>query len=269
MSDKINGIGCSYDGWHNWCISAVTPGTGCYEEGFTKVESLDKLIKEIETKKTYYGYCVLEPVMLDINVKDELLKLRKLCTKYDIVLIFDEVVSGFRTPKYCMAQYLGIEPDIICLGKAIANGYPLAVVGGKAKYMDTPDYFISSTFAGELSSIYKGIETVKALTPKVLNDLWKKGSWFQEEFNKITPKLQLIGIPTKMVYEGEELFKNLFWQEMCLKQWLTGKALHIFVYHTKETLKKFIIDSKECIQRIESGKVKLKGELSKPVFRRY
>jgi glutamate-1-semialdehyde 2,1-aminomutase len=266
--------GHGYHGWHNIFISQEYPGTGSVKEGYVKAACFDWLIEGLKSKKIQnYLPCgiIIEPVQLDYSechVK-KLKELRRLCSQKNICLIFDEVITGFRTPKYCMSQYLGIEPDIICLGKAIANGYPLAVVGGKAKYMDTPDYFISSTFAGELSAIHKGIETINALTPKVLNDLWNKGKWFQDKFNQITPKLQLIGIPTKMVYEGEEMFKHLFWQEMCLKQWLTGKALHIFVYHTKKILSKFIADSKECIQQIETGKVKLKGELSRNIFKRY
>lgn len=135
--------------------------------------------------------------------------------------------------------------------------------------MDTKDYFISSTFAGERLAISSSILTMQKLTPKVLSDLWEKGARFQKEFNKITPRLQLIGIPTKMVYQGDDMTKHLFWQEMCLRGFLTGKALHIFVSHTPEILTSFIKNAKECLKLIKNEKVQLKGELSKPVFKRY
>jgi glutamate-1-semialdehyde 2,1-aminomutase len=261
-------IGSGYHGFHSLFISAEAPGTGTFFERYTKAESISEIIDQMQARANTYAAVIVEPVQLEISIS-LLRKLRKICTQQRTVLIFDEVITGFRTPKYCMANYLGIEPDLICLGKAMANGYPISVIGGKAKFMDTKDYFISSTFAGERLAIYSSIVTMQKLTPKVLSDLWEKGARFQKEFNKITPRLQLIGIPTKMVYQGDDMTKHLFWQEMCLRGFLTGKALHIFVSHTPEILTSFIKNAKECLKLIKNEKVQLKGELSKPVFKRY
>lgn len=261
-------IGSGYHGFHSLFISAEAPGTGTFFERYTKAESISEIIDQMQARANTYAAVIVEPVQLEISIS-LLRKLRKICTQQRTVLIFDEVITGFRTPKYCMANYLGIEPDLICLGKAMANGYPISVIGGKAKFMDTKDYFISSTFAGERLAISSSILTMQKLTPKVLSDLWEKGARFQKEFNKITPRLQLIGIPTKMVYQGDDMTKHLFWQEMCLRGFLTGKALHIFVSHTPEILTSFIKNAKECLKLIKNEKVQLKGELSKPVFKRY
>lgn len=261
-------IGSGYHGFHSLFISAEVPGTGTFYERYTKAESIAKIIDQMQARANTYAAVIVEPVQLDISIS-LLRKLRKICTIQNTVLIFDEVITGFRTPKYCMANYLGVEPDLICLGKAMANGYPISVVGGKSIFMETKDYFISSTFAGETSAIDEAIVTMQKLTPQVLNDLWTKGTRFQKDFNKITPKLQLIGIPTKMVYQGDDMIKHIFWQEMCLRGFLTGKALHIFVSHTPEILSSFLKNAKECLKLIINGKIELKGELSKPVFRRY
>jgi len=264
-------LGNGYHGWHSVFISAEHPGTGTFYERYIRVNTLQEVIDTLQARACTYCAVIVEPVQLDISEEHvkKLEKLRRICSNQNTVLIFDEVVTGFRVPNYCVANYLGIHPDLICLGKAMANGYPISVIGGKAEFMDTLGYFVSSTFAGELSAIDAAINTMKALTPTVLQKLWDKGAKFQREFNAITPKLQLIGIPTKMVYEGDDMTKHLFWQEMCLRGFLTGKALHIFVSHTPKILKSFLTNAKKCLDKIQAGKVKLKGQMSKPVFARY
>ena len=61
---------------------------------------------------------------------------------------FDEAVTGFRFQNYFVCRWLNIEPDLVIIGKAIANGFPLAGVTGRKEIMDG-SYFVSSTYAGE------------------------------------------------------------------------------------------------------------------------
>jgi glutamate-1-semialdehyde aminotransferase len=204
--------------------------------------------------------------MLDLNVKDKLKKLRNVCTNQKIVLIFDEIITGFRFPQYCVSNHFGITPDIICLGKAIAGGHPLSVVGGKKKYMNTPDYFISSTFAGETTSIREALLTLDLLSVDKLQELWDRGKWFRSEFNKISPKIQLNGYPTRSVWQAEETYKAIFWQEMLKRGYLFGKAFFLMFSHTEEILKKTLKDSKEVINNMDN--YKLEGDLPKEVFKR-
>jgi glutamate-1-semialdehyde 2,1-aminomutase len=268
---KIRGVGCSYNGWHNWRIAEEKPGTGTWKEGFRKVRDIDKLIFQIELKRGYYGYCILEPLALDYSEehRKKVERLQELCIQYDIVLIFDEVVSGFRTLDYCAANMWNIQPDIMVMGKAMASGWPMAVVGGKAEIMDTPGYFVSSTFAGELSSIKRALKVIKFLTPERINELWYRGKYFHDNFNAISKQIQLKGIPTKAVFVGDELFKNLFWQEMCKRGYLFFKAQHITFAHSMRVIKKTLKVCREVISEIEAGNVKLEGELCKEVFKRH
>ena len=271
-------IGMGYHGFGNMFIAEETPGAGCVPELYKKFDSIEEIIYFMDNNRTMYevGGVIVEPVQLDIDVKDKLTALRKACDKHKAVLIFDEVITGFRTPKYCMAQYLGVTPDIICLGKAMANGHPISVVGGKKEIMDAPNYFISSTFAGELSSIEWALETIDFMTENKIQLLWNDGKTFQEEFNKLSPKIQMVGIPTKAVFRGDELFKNLFWQEMCKRGFLLGKAWHIMWEHTQRKspndispIIQLFLCCKEVIQEIESGNVKLEGQTAQEVFKRY
>jgi glutamate-1-semialdehyde 2,1-aminomutase len=270
-------LGVGYHGHHSVFISAEKPGAGTFYEEYIKYPSIMDLLA---TDKRNIAAVIVEPVQLDINVRDELLKLREFCTRREIVLIFDEVITGFRVPMYCVANYLGVQPDIMVMGKAMASGWPLAVVGGKKEIMDTPGWFVSSTFAGEISSIKRALKVIKYVTPERIGVLWMWGRFFQEKFNAISPAIQLKGIPTKAVFVGDELTKNLFWQEMCKRGYLFFKAWHITFAHIKRTFWQWLfcrettIDRtlrvcREVIKEIEAGNVKLEGELCKEVFVRH
>jgi glutamate-1-semialdehyde aminotransferase len=259
-------------------IAEENPGVGCVPELYKKFDNIDQIIEFMDNNRTPHdvGGVIVEPVQLDLNVKDKLIALRKACDKHKAVLIFDEVITGFRTPKYCIAQYLGVTPDLICLGKAMANGFPISVIGGKKEIMDAPYYFVSSTFAGELASINAAIETIDFLTENKLLILWEEGRKFQDEFNKLTPKLKMVGIPTKAVFRGDELFKNLFWQEMCKSGFILGKAWHIMWAHLVKSgasqalpIDDLLMTVKYVIKDIESGNVKLEGQMAQEVFKRY
>jgi acetylornithine/succinyldiaminopimelate/putrescine aminotransferase len=268
------GIGTGYHGHHNSFIAAEYPGAGCVDEKYIKFDTIKEIVDFIRNSQKIVDYVIVEPVQLDLNVREDLDMLRKACDDFNIVLIFDEVITGFRTPKYCIAQYLDVRPDIICLGKAMANGYPLSVVGGQAKFMDAKGWFVSSTFASELSAIKEASTTIDFLTEERLEELWKAGAWFQKEFNKLTKKLQLVGIPTKAVFRGEELFKNIFWQEMCKKGYLMGKAWHIMFAHLSgiegcTPLDKALETCTEVIKRIETQPIGLEGKMAQEVFKRY
>lgn len=264
--------GTGYHGHHSVFISAEKPGAGCFYEYYNKFDELSQILSEIK-KGSQIPPCaiIVEPVQLDASHGHKMLlkDLRDLCTKHGIVLIFDEVITGFRTPGYCMANYFGIQPDIICMGKALGNGYPMAVVGGRREIMDTPGWFVSSTFAGEMTAIKQALNVIDFLTPERLQELWERGAKFQRRFNAISPKIQLKGIPTKAVFVGDDLFKNLFWQEMCKRGVLMFKAWHITFAHTQPVMDFVLMNCEDVIKEIESGNVQLEGKPATEVFKRH
>ena len=90
--------------------------------------------------------------------------LRALCDERGALLIFDEIITGLRVPKFCVANYYKVIPDLILFGKALAGGMPLAAIGGKAAVLDG-DYFVSSTFAGETASLAAATAVVDSRDP--------------------------------------------------------------------------------------------------------
>ena len=97
---------------------------------------------------------IIEPVQGEggfyIAPKELMVKLRKLCDDHGILLIADEIQSGFgRTGKFFAMEHYGVEPDLITSAKSLAGGFPLAAVVGRAKIMDAPDPGgIGGTYAG-------------------------------------------------------------------------------------------------------------------------
>ena len=106
--------------------------------------------------------------------------LRDLCTRRGIVLIFDEVISGFRAAPGGAQQVFGITPDITCLGKIIGGGLPVGAYGGRADLMDmvapAGPVYQAGTLSGNPLAMTAGLWALKRLTPKIYKDLARRGA---------------------------------------------------------------------------------------------
>jgi glutamate-1-semialdehyde aminotransferase len=267
-------IGFGYHGCSNIFIAEEKPGSGTAPEGYSKVDGIKSIIEILRNHTCpMVSAVILEPVMLDMNVKDELIDLRKACTENDVCLIFDEIITGFRVPKYCIANYFGVIPDIICLGKALGNGHPIAIVGGKAEYMETPGYFISNTHNGETDALRQSLFTLDMLKePQYsLDKFWESGEIFQRRLNQIIEPLgiELYGIPTRATWRGDEKNKALFWQEMLDEGFFFGKAWFLNFSHAAITLLNTLNHADIVTKRIMSGAVELRGQPPRELFKRY
>ncbi|MCE5089888.1 glutamate-1-semialdehyde 2,1-aminomutase [Staphylococcus devriesei] len=139
---------------------------------------------------------IVEPVAGNMGVvppKDGFLKgLRDITTDYGSLLIFDEVMTGFRVGYNCAQGYFGVTPDITCLGKVIGGGLPVGAFGGKKEIMDkiapVGNIYQAGTLSGNPLAMTSGYETLSQLTPESydyfqeLGDLLEKG--LKEVFSK-------------------------------------------------------------------------------------
>ncbi|MFC1479959.1 glutamate-1-semialdehyde 2,1-aminomutase [Candidatus Omnitrophota bacterium] len=100
--------------------------------------------------------------------KDFLKRLRSITKKYGVLLIFDEIITGFRFSYGTLGDKLGIKPDLVCLGKIIGGGLPIGAYGGREEIMDhlapLGEVYQASTFAGNPVVMQAGIETLKAIS---------------------------------------------------------------------------------------------------------
>lgn len=213
---------------------------------------------------------IVEPIVTDISEERIrwLHKLREQCTRMDTLLIFDEIITGFRFPGFSASRYFGIEPDLICLGKAIANGMPLSVVAGKRDIMNCDEYFVSSTFAGETLSLAAGIKTMSLVqTNKYdLQNLWEQGGRFLKQFNSLWPKhLGIQGYPTRGIFIGDPLVKALFWQEACKAGILFGPSWFFNFKHIDE-IDSVLSTCKDIVTRLKTNAIQLEGEMPQSPF---
>lgn len=252
-----------YHGWGDEFVSLSPPALGVM--GAYPIEKLTDL-SEIDHET---AAVIIEPVMTDLSDAriQWVRELRQRCTEMGAVLIFDEVITGFRMPKYTFSQTHGITPDLICLGKAMANGMPLSVVGGKREIMECGEYFVSSTFAGETLSLAAGLKTMTLLQTKyLLPDLWERGELFRKAFNQLAPgKLWIEGYATRGRFAGDEMTKVLFWQEACRAGLLFGPSFFFTFPHTPLT-ENVLNVCQDILIRIQTGSVSLQGEMPKTPF---
>ncbi len=114
---------------------------------------------------------IVEPVAANMGVvppKEGFLKfLRDITLKYETVLIFDEVITGFRLKFGGAQEYFGVKPDMTTLGKIVGGGMPIAAYGGKKEIMDrvspTGPVYQAGTLSGNPIATTAGIETLKIL----------------------------------------------------------------------------------------------------------
>lgn len=265
-------LGTGYHGWGQGFINAETPGAGTVFEFYQKFPNMEALADNLEAfivvNSTLPAAVIVEPIQLDLDTKPQLLRIRELCDKCGAVLIYDEVITGFRVPKFTVANWYGIRPDIICLGKAIASGAPLSVVGGKKEIMDAQGYFVSSTFAGEQNSLRNAIQVLSIINEDKLNTLWQDGGNVHEAFNKISPKVQIVGYNTRGEFQGKDEDVALFWQEMYRRGIFLGRAWFYSFAHTQHDNSEFLKTAKVVLEGIENNRFELVGKLPRPVFKR-
>jgi len=105
--------------------------------------------------------------------------LRELTTQYGALLIFDEVMTGFRVGYNCAQGYFNITPDITCLGKVIGGGLPVGAYGGRAEIMEkvapSGNIYQAGTLSGNPLAMTAGYETISQLTEDDYKEFERKG----------------------------------------------------------------------------------------------
>jgi glutamate-1-semialdehyde 2,1-aminomutase len=251
-----------YHGHHAEFVSLTPPALGVLDHDFIYEGTHD-------TSGTSDAGFILEPIELDISEERTkyLTELRNKCTENGTLLIFDEIITAGRFPKLSISRYFDIYPDLFVAGKCLANGMPLAIVGGREEIMECGDYFTSGTFNGETLSMAACIATLTELQKSDMNYLWKNGQYFIDTFNTFNKDIQLKGYPTRCIWEGDETKIALLWQEACKAGIIFGRAFFYGFEHIRHNDLVLMV-CKEIATRIDRNIVKLEGELPKRSFKR-
>src|SRR5690606_7097470 len=129
-------------------------------------EALEACVRELGNE---IACAIIEPIPANngllLQEKGFLTKLREICTQYGILLLFDEVISGFRVAFSGAAEYYGITPDLVTYGKIIGGGLPVGAYGGKAEIMAciSPDgpVYQAGTLSGNPVAMAAGIAALE------------------------------------------------------------------------------------------------------------
>lgn len=147
---------------------------------------------------------IVEPIPGSMGVvrpKDDFLPgLRKLCDAFGALLIFDEVLSGCRVARGGAQELFQIQPDITCLGKALAGGLPVGAFGGSAALMShlapLGHVYQAGTFCGNPLTVRCGIANLQALSqPGCYQKLAQETEWLAENLRSLHPDLQVVAYP--------------------------------------------------------------------------
>ena len=305
---------CGYHGWHDWFIASTDKSNGIPKFNNDLIHSFEyNNIKSLENvfnnNKNEIACVIMEPITVPepkcftkvcknklcrINKvcrNNFLHKVKKICKKNNALLIFDEVVTGFRYSIGGAQEYYNVTPDLTALAKGISNGVPLSAIVGKKKYMSllANDVFFSFTYGGECLGLAAAKTCIKKLIKKkVPHHLQNVGSFFQTNLNKIIKKYELDsflscdGHPCRSIFTIKDYknYKNLeiktFIQQELFRRGILWAAYHSLSYmHKKKDIKKtlkafdetFEILSK-IIKSKENINSKIVGELVSPVFRK-
>jgi glutamate-1-semialdehyde 2,1-aminomutase len=256
-------LSAGYHGFGNQFVSLTPPAIGVPKQGHIETfTSLDQI-------KTDVACVILEPIQTDNSQKrhEWLTLVVEKCRKNGVLVIFDEIITGFRYPRLCFSTWYGLHPDIICLGKAAGQGLPLSIVGMADGIGNDKEWFVSATAAGEMLSLAVLKQTLTMLNGKYkLDELWLEGQAFLDNFNELAPELITIeGYPTRGVLKADPLTKALFMQETHKAGILFGPSWFFGFQHLG--MRENIISAcKDVLQRIKHKQVSLEGELPASPF---
>jgi glutamate-1-semialdehyde aminotransferase len=148
-------IACGYFGWHDWCSdSPGVPASVRKTVSWIPFDEVGALELAVAAAGSSLAAIILEPVVDHAPSIEWLNRARELCDASGAVLIFDEIKTGFRVAPGGYQELCGVQPDLATYGKAMSNGYPLAVVVGRSPLLEVArDTWISSTLASESTAI--------------------------------------------------------------------------------------------------------------------
>ena len=259
----------------------VTKGTA-KDTLLAPYNDLSAVKKIIEDNPNQIAAIILEPVAGNMGCippkKGFLEGLRSLCNEHDIVLIFDEVMTGFRLSKGGASEYYGVTPDMVTLGKIIGGGLPVGAFGGKKEIMDmvapVGPVYQAGTLSGNPIAMGCGYTLLKELNenPSIYSQLEENTAYFEKELRRVFDNKNLrytinrVGSMISFHFDVDEvnnfddacnanadLFKTLFHGVLKRGVYFAPSAfesLFLSTTHTKELLDNTVLAIEETLEEI-------------------
>ena len=261
---------CGYHGWHDWFVGTTDLNAGvpkfndqlAHSFSYNNIESLEKIFKKNKNK---IACVIMEPITVNgpksgpngsiqwndfDRKKNFLTDVKSLCKKNGALLVFDEVVTGFRYDIGGAQKMFGITPDLGCFAKAMSNGIPVSAITGKKEYMKYLEKtFFSFTYGGDCVGLAAAKATINKIEKKnVIDHLYKVGSRLKKGMNELIKiydlqeLLECSGYPCRTImtikklgkYKKPLITKSLIQQELMFREVLWSQY-HSMCYSHKNS----------------------------------
>lgn len=288
-------VSCGYHGMHDWSIGGSENNLGVpltiqnllKTFPYNDTAALETVLEEHRGK---IAAIVMEPVRTEEPKPGFLESVRKLADRHGVLLIFDEVVTGFRMALGGAQEYYGVTPDLAALGKGMANGMPLSAVVGRSDVMKLIDEgaFVSLTFGGETLSLAAGMVTIDELEKRnAFSHFWKIGDMLANGCLNLVRKY---GLQDMAYVAGTRAMPGLFFkshsgvaandilslfQQEVIRQGVLFLGVHYFcASHTEEDVRITLAAYDQgfaALARLKEGAPigdLLMGQTYRPIFKR-
>lgn len=282
-----------YHGWHDWSIGTTTRNGGVpaavqdlsHTFIYNDLESLKRIFDEYPDQ---IAAVIMEPMGIEEPAPGFLEGVRALTSDHGSLLVFDEIITGFRVSNGGAQEYFGVTPDLATFGKGVANGYPLSVLAGRESIMELlKEVFFSFTFGGETLSLTAACATLTKLRNEpVVETLRERGislmSGVQEiiEANDMEDMVSIVGHPAGsfLVFSDLDTFtqyelKSFFLQEVFARGILTIGSHNISYAVSDDDIQRLLSVYREVLPALKSAvsegdlREQVRGEILQPLFR--
>ncbi len=280
---------CGYHGWQDWYIGSTSRDAGVPDAvkqlvhtfPYNDIESLRQLMGRLGSR---VAAVIMEPMNVEEPLPGFLAEVKAACQQNGSLLIFDEMITGFRFHLGGAQSLFGVTPDLACFGKGMANGFPLSAVVGRADVMVMmEEIFFSGTFGGETLSLAAAIATIEKMERlKVPEVLAQRGHRLAEKVTTLAAHhgvewFSLSGHPSWKIMNitgvDPVLLKSVLLQELAREGVLTIGSHNLSFALQNKHIDTIALAYDQAFFKIQKALASdqlsslLEGEMIKPVFK--
>lgn len=283
----------------DWFIATTPHGGGVPSAAKSltltfRYNDIDTVKELLESHRQRIACLILEPARHEEPVNGFLSDLKQICREHGTLLIFDEMITGFRWHLQGAQAVYKISPDLSCWGKAMANGYSVSALTGKRQYMELGDlaepshdvFLLSTTHGAETHSLAAMIATLETyIHQPVIETIYRRGERLSDGFQNLITEhhldhaIDIIGRPCCLSYRihdcnghSSAILRALFLQET-IRRGILMSSLVVSFSHTDTEIDQTLnaIDGALAVlaKAIKDGPQKyLVGPTPRPIYRR-
>ncbi len=217
FTDRDLMVSCGYHGWHDWSMAKNPQTKGI--PACVKALTVDMPYGDLNRLEDFFrlrgdevaAMVVAAPYHVEpAEIGEYLGRAREITQRHGALLIYDEIVTGFRVALAGVQQLVGVTPDLAVFSKGMANGFPIAAVVGRRDVMQvwtsTP---ISSTFGGETGSLAAAVAAISEAREKdTTGAIAERGRWLKRQAEAIGADLGL-----RVAGQGFDALPNIVFQD--------------------------------------------------------